>query len=126
MQKFRKLSDAELHLMEVVWTMEEPITTGDLHTHLQASGLDWKPQTVLTLLSRIEEKHLISSVKRGRERQYSVLVDRQTYRDFETDSFLNRFYPRSMAGFLGDAIRKGALTKEDLAELEQMLHTKEQ
>ncbi len=125
MQKFRKLSDAELRLMEVVWSMEEPVTTGDLHAHLQASGMDWKPQTVLTLLSRIEDKHLISSVKQGKERQYFILVNRQMYRDFETDSFLNRFYPRSMAGFLGDAIRKGALTKEDLAELEQMLHTEE-
>lgn len=122
----KKLSEAEFTLMDVVWDMEEPVTTVQLNERLAVKGLSWKPQTVLTILGRIEEKGFLTSYKKGKERFYNICIPRETYCEFETKSFVKRFYPRSVAGFLGNVFKEQSITEADLEQMEALLRQKKE
>ena len=51
----KKLPDAELELMMIIWEAEEPVTRMYIEDHMD-EGRDVLPNTVLSLLSRLEKR----------------------------------------------------------------------
>lgn len=125
MGDFARLSDAEYDLMELIWRLEPPVTTAMLHEQIRRSGLtEWKPQTVLTFLHRMEKKHFLQSEKNGREWYYTPRVTREEYIQSETESFLKRYHGNSVASFV-DSLQTKDVTGKDLEELERWLRNQE-
>ena len=60
-----KLSAAELEVMRHVWAAGEPVTCEALRASL-AGEREWKTTTVLTFLSRLADKGMLTVTKRGR------------------------------------------------------------
>ena len=86
-----KLSAAEYEIMECVWALGRPVSGMDIMRALgQEKG--WKQPTVLTFLSRLVEKGLLETEKRGKLRSYTAAMTREAYKNSETRDFLAQLY----------------------------------
>jgi BlaI family penicillinase repressor len=120
-----KLSDAEYDLMNLIWDLEPPVTTAMLNERIRKEGLaEWKAQTVITFLHRMEKKHFLTSEKMGRELYYTARISREEYLRFETENFLRRYHGNSLASFV-DSLQAQDVTVQDVEELEKWLKERE-
>lgn len=119
----KKLPDAEFEIMKAIWHTEEPVTAPML-TELLRRRLpqkDWKPQTVGTMLTRLEKKGFLRSEKTGKERSYYSLLSERDYLSVEQDAFRQRFAGRSFSGMVKALYDNGGVTEQDLRELREWL-----
>lgn len=118
----KRLPDAEFTVMKAVWNLEPPITTSKITDYI--ADISWKPQTLLTLLSRLTEKGFLVSNKVGKERIYEALISENEYLEVETGSFLKRYAGNSIGNLVKTLYSEGDLTSEDIDELKQWLDTR--
>lgn len=119
MNEIRTLSDTELKIMQFIWDMEPPVSRSDIENKL-CEDRSLAPSTIITFLSRMCEKGLLSVEHKGRTNLYRPLVSKQEYLASENRSFLNRLYGGSFSEFAVSLCNSG-ISKDDLAELKRML-----
>jgi len=106
--------------MRIIWQHKPPVTTAKIIQELGES-VNWKPQTVLTMLVRLIEKGFLSSERVGKERNYTPIISESEYMSLETGEFMFRYRGNSI-GSLVKAVYDGKdLTGEDLTELKKWL-----
>ena len=119
MQKIKRLPDAELVVMQAVWSAPEiPVPSTWIIGQLKEQ---WKPTSILTFLSRLCEKDFLKCEKEGKVNAYTPLIDEATYRSQESASFLQRFYRGSVRDLVASLTGTGDLNEEDLDELRDFL-----
>lgn len=118
MANMRRLPDAEFELMQIVWQNPTPISTNQIISHLHN---DWKPQTVLTLLTRLIERGFLKSERMGKERIYTPLVTREDYVSFESGSFMEKFHKGSFRSLVSTLYEGHQMTDADIDELKAWL-----
>ena len=120
----KKLPDAEFEIMRAVWHSEEPVTSPQLTDKLKAElpEKDWKQQTVLTMLVRLEKKGFLRSDKKGKERNYYAEVFEGDYLQIEAESFKKRFNGGKLGGLVKALCSEGELTDEDISELKDWVN----
>ena len=114
----RRLPDAELEVMQIVWRAGEPVTSGYVQEH---AAQDWKPTSVLTFLSRLCGKGFLRREKQGRQNLYAPLVAEEDYLREESASFLRRVHRGSFRNLIASLADAGALAEEDIDELRAFL-----
>lgn len=119
MTDMRRLPDAEFELMQIVWQNPTPISTNQIISHLQNS---WKPQTVLTLLTRLIERGFLKSERMGKERIYTPLVTQEAYVAFESGSFMEKFHKGSFRSLVSTLYEGHQMTDADIDELKAWLN----
>lgn len=123
MSKYKKLPDGEFEIMKAVWQSEEPVTTPQLTEKLR--GLlperDWKQQTVMTMLVRLEKKGFLRSEKNGKDRLYFSLCSESDYMQVESESFRGRFKNSSFSGLVKALSGGEKMSEADIDELQQWL-----
>lgn len=119
----KKLPDAEFEIMKTIWHSEEPVSSPELTEKLRRSlpDKDWKPQTVLTMLTRLEKKGFLRSEKDKKERSYFSLVSEQEYLAVEQESFRKRFAGKSFSGFVKALYDGENVSEEELKELKDWI-----
>ena len=120
---FKRLPDAELEVMKVIWDSKPPMSTNDVMKVISKEKT-WHMSTLLTLLSRLIERGFLSSEKRGRERIYSPIVDKADYMEFETRTFLQKLHKNSFMSLVTTLYDNHDLTESDIDELSQWLKEK--
>ena len=115
----RRLPDAELEVMQALWACNAPVVRADIEvilfkTHPMAMT------TLLTLLTRLSEKGYIQIEKVGRSSQYTPLVSQEDYLSAQSKRFVDKLCGGSISTFAA-ALCNSGLTKEELAELRDML-----
>ena len=115
MAQTKRLPDAELEVMQTIWTLTPPVTAAEVQQHASS---DWKMTSVLTFLSRLTDKGFLSCTKEGRQNLYTPLVSEEDYRQHESVGFIRR-----LVASLSDA---GALSEQDIDELRAFLDAQEQ
>lgn len=118
MDKIKRLPDAELEVMQAVWSLEPPATAAQVQ---QIVPSDWKATSVLTFLSRLCDKGFLSCEKEGRQNLYTPLVSREAYLQCESRSFVERVCGGSVKNLVASLSDAGALTESDLDELRAFL-----
>ena len=118
MKSIRRLPDAELEVMQAVWSLEPPATAAQVQ---QIVPSDWKATSVLTFLSRLCDKGFLSCEKEGRQNLYTPLVSREAYLQCESRSFVERVCGGSVKNLVASLSDAGALTESDLDELRAFL-----
>ena len=81
--ELRKLPDAEFEIMRAVWNAGPAVTAPMLTAKLseELPERDWKPQTVTTMLTRLEKKGFLRSKKQERNVIFSLQsVNRSIFR----------------------------------------------
>lgn len=88
--KDTKISDAELEILETLWTAGEALNANEIRVRLNEKK-DWERTTVLTLIRRLLDKGALTQEKRE-VYYYTPLVSRNDCVKGETKSFLNKFF----------------------------------
>lgn len=120
--KSQRLPDTEFEIMDYLWSLTPPVTTGMVMDKMGRER-GWKIQTVVTLFARLTERGFLR-VERGsgRERAFYPIITREEYLRMETESFVERYHKNSFTSLLS-ALYREQLSKEDLDELSQWLDT---
>ena len=118
MDKMKRLPDAELEVMQAVWSLEPPVTAAEVQQKVPS---DWKATSVLTFLSRLCDKGFLSCEKEGRQNLYTPLITREAYLQRESRSFVERLCGGSVKNLVASLSDAGALTENDLDELRAFL-----
>lgn len=119
----KRLPDSELEIMMIIWDLNKPVTRTEIEERL---GEDRKlsPTTILSFLSRLQEKGFLKVEKSGKNNVYLALVERDDYMQAESRNILKRLYQNSAKNFLAALYDGDSLTKEELDELEEYISEK--
>lgn len=120
----RRLPDAELDVMDVLWSATGPLTTRAVVESVPAER-GWKIQTVATLLGRLQAKGFVRSTRTGRDLHYVAEVDRDEYLAFETGRFMERFHRGSLRSLLASFAADRPVDDAERRELEAWLDARE-
>ena len=119
----KKLPDAELELMMIIWDAEKPVTRVEIEEKL-SEDRDVLPNTILTLLTRLEKRGFLKKVRDGKINYYSALVDKEPYLKEASQGILNRMFKGSLKNFAAALYDGEDLSEEDAAELMEFLENK--
>lgn len=122
--KISKISDSEKDIMNIIWAKENPVTANDIMKSLQKEK-QWKITTVLTFLSRLVDKGILSSVKKGKTNFYSADISSEGYSKYEAKTILDESYNGSLKSFMTALYHGGGITKSDLDDLKKWLDEQE-
>lgn len=81
----------------------------------------WKPNTVKTLLARLEKKGVVKVERSAREHRYIAAISEAESAMAESRSFLSRVYNGAMMPMFAGFIEREKLTKREIAQLRQLL-----
>ena len=118
MKDIKRLPDAELEVMQAVWSLEPPVTAAAVQQRVSRA---WKATSVLTFLSRLCDKGFLQCSKEGRQNCYTPLIARQDYLQRESASFVRRLCGGSVTNLVASLSDAGALTEQDIEDLRAFL-----
>ena len=118
-----EISDAEHHVMKVIWLAGVPLNTNEVVERLKPSTA-WKPKTIHTLLSRLVKKGALQYEKNGRVFVYTPLVKESEILAQENDNFLKRFYDGALSPMIVNLLEQDKLSQEDIIALKHILDEK--
>ena len=117
----KKLPDAELEIMKVIWHNPSPISTKEVKQLIDSETENvWAQQTLQTLLNRLIAKSYLAKDKRGKEYIYTPLVAEKDYVEYESRQFLKKMHDNSVIGLMRTLFDSKDISEEDIAELEKM------
>lgn len=124
-QRQKRLPDAELEIMVIVWAQEAPVSSSFILERLEGRRM-WSLQTLLTVLSRLTEKGFLICEKQGRSNLYHAAVPEDAYKQAEGKSLLERLYGNSFKSLVASLYDGNAITRDDLAEMRRYLDEMEE
>jgi predicted transcriptional regulator len=113
------ISDAEAHVMELLW-QRAPQTAEELVAAL-AEPQGWQASTVKTLLNRLLQKNAIAAERDGRRFLYSPLVTRQDWLGGRSLGLIDRWFGGGLAPLVAQFASQRKLSKADVAALKALL-----
>jgi BlaI family penicillinase repressor len=115
-----RISDAELEVMEVLWSAGHPLTAAEVADRI---GLPrgWSLATVKTMLSRLAAKRAVSHREDGRRFLYSPDIRREAYVGHESRRFVDRLFGGRLSPLVARLAEQDALDDEDIAAIEALL-----
>jgi BlaI family penicillinase repressor len=119
-----RLSEAEWKVMNLLWE-ESPRTMMQITNHFKETT-GWTKHTVMTFLRRMEEKGAIHYEEGKRAKQYYPDIEKEEAVLQETEEFLDRVFDGHMGLMLNTMVEKKALSKEEIAELYDILKQAEE
>lgn len=119
----KRLPDSELEIMMIIWDYNKPVTRIDIEEKME-EGRKLSPTTILSFLSRLQEKGFLEVRKSGKTNVYLALVEKEDYMRTESRNILKRLYQNSVRNFLAALYDGESLSDEDLKELENYISEK--
>lgn len=116
----KKLPEAELELMMIIWEANEPISRMEIEERLDGAK-EVVASTLLTLLARLEKRGFVGREKRGKVNYYTALVPQEQYLKVEGHSILQKMFRGSLSNFVTALYTGEKLSKQDLEELKNFL-----
>ncbi len=113
-----KIQDAELEIMRVLWTADEPAVLIDIRRELSAR-CGWEDSTIKTLLRRLCTKGIVKLERRG---VYSAIVTEAEYNQWSTRNYVGKLFEGSAKKLVASLLSNGQLSAEDIAELSAMFN----
>lgn len=116
----KKLGEAELEIMQVIWGSNPPMTSNQILKELQTRR-KWQLSTLMTSLSRLADKGYVCCDRSTGSNLYSPLVKEDEYRTTESKNFLERLYNNSIQNMVATLYSNRALKSSDVEELRKFL-----
>ena len=123
MKTTKKLPEAELEIMLVVWDAEAAVTSDYIMERLHK---DWTKPTLLKLLTRLTERGFLRCSKEGRHNLYTVLVPREDYVQEASGTFLQKLHHNSLTSLVASLYDGQKVSKADLKELKRFIEEAEE
>lgn len=116
-----KIQDAELEVMQVLWSAPQPVPLIQIRRAL-ADKCGWEDSTVKTLLRRLCEKGAVTLERRG---MYRAVLTQGEYSRWSARRLVGKVFEGSAKKLVASLLSDGQLTEADIAELSAMLHGEE-
>jgi BlaI family penicillinase repressor len=114
------ISDAESHVMEVLWRAPGPVIAEQIVVALSGTHR-WQAATVKTLLNRLLTKGAIAAEKDGRRFLYQAVLQRDTWLAQESASMLARLFGGRLAPLVAHFGSQQKLSAAELQELRAII-----
>ena len=124
----RRLSDAELNVMNVLWGMcldgksdrGSALSLGEIVDALKpVTG--WSRNTVHIYLTRMENKGLVAINRTGEPHRYGAAVSREDCARKERSNLLNNIYGGAAGDLIAAFLKESKISEEERDRLRQLL-----
>ena len=119
-QREYDLGAAELEVLKVLWD-EGPATVREVLNHLRARGRRLAYTTVLTTLTRLEQKGFVTNDKSGLAYVYRARVTRQRFSRSRVKALVQQLYDGAAGPVVLELIRTERLTPDEIEELQKLI-----
>ena len=109
----------------IIWEAEEPVTRLYIEEHMD-EGRDVLPNTVLTLLSRLERRGFVQKDRQGKMNYYSAVVPKEPYLKEAGRGVLQRMFHGSLRNFAAALYEGEEIDPEEAEALYRFLEEKRQ
>ena len=116
----KKLGEAELEIMQVIWSSENPLTSNYILNELQGRR-KWQLSTLMTSLSRLVEKGFVSCDRSTGSNLYSSIIPENEYKTGASRHFLEKLYNNSIKSMIASLYSDKAIQDADIEELRNFL-----
>lgn len=99
----KKLPDGELELMMIIWEAGEPVSRIEIEEKMDTGKL-LTAGTILSYLSRLEEKGFVEREKRGKMNYYRPLVEKKALFKGNRENYFKENVWRLFKQFCNSAI----------------------
>lgn len=113
------ISKAEFEVLDALWE-SYPASANELIERLNQKK-SWHDKTVKTLLNRLVKKQAIGYQKEQRKYLYSPLLERDAYRQSESQSLVERLFSGKISPLVAGFAKNKDLKKEDIEELKDII-----
>lgn len=120
MKKLTRLPDAELEVMKVVWQKGSGVSTSEIKQELDKQRA-WNVSALQTLLNRLIDRGFLTSYKKGKNKLYDIIVEKENYLAFENGSFLKKVNENSVTKLVASLYHSRCISKKDLQELAEFI-----
>ncbi|MBE6936940.1 MAG: BlaI/MecI/CopY family transcriptional regulator [Ruminococcaceae bacterium] len=118
MEKYH-LSPAEWRLMKVLWA-KNPITMPEILAETD-KDTTWTKAAVIVMLQRLEKKGKVRISGTRNLHYYEPLIPREPIAQKETADMIERVYDGSVSDMLAAMAKSGAIPKEEIPKLREIL-----
>lgn len=119
-KKIKRLPDAELEVMMVVWKAGALVNSSYVLEQLQGKR-KWALATLMTVLARLTGKGFLVCEKQGRNNLYHAAIGEDEYKEKEGKTILEKLYGNSLKNLVASLYNGNAIDEDDLAELRRFL-----
>lgn len=116
----KRLPDSELEIMMAIWSYDCPVTRIQIEEKLNREP-KVSATTILSFLSRLEDKGFVSVKKEGKTNIYRAEISRKEYLGEESKSILHRMYGSSLKNFVTAFYDGKQVSKQEIEELQDFL-----
>lgn len=116
----KKLGEAELEIMQVIWDSKGPVTSNYILKELQGRR-KWQLSTLMTSLSRLADKGFVSCDRSSGSNLYMPVVSENEYKTGASRHFLEKLYNNSLQNMVATLYSNKAIKNSDVEELRNFL-----
>lgn len=117
---YQRLPDSELDVMLVLWNGKPPMSRSEIEQIINRKK-NLAPTTILSLLSRLENKQFVRVEKHGKMNLYTPLISQEEYQTHESHNILDKLYNNSLTNFVASLYQGDSISSEELQELSDFL-----
>lgn len=118
--KLKKLGEAELEIMQVIWNNGNPVTSNYILKELQERR-SWQLSTLMTSLARLVDKGFISCDRSTGRNLYTSIISENEYKTGASKHFLEKLYNNSLQNMITALYQSKEITSSDIEELRHFL-----
>lgn len=116
----KKLGEAELEIMQVIWDSETSVTSNYILKELHGRR-KWQLSTLMTSLTRLADKGFVRCDRSTGSNLYSWVIAESEYKTGASKSFLERLYNNSIQNMIASLYSSKAIKSSDVEELRAFL-----
>lgn len=116
----KKLGEAELEIMQVIWDGDNPVTSNYILKKLQGRR-QWQLSTLMTSLARLADKGFISCDRSTGSNLYTFIITENEYKARASRHFLEKLYNNSIQSMIATLYSDQAIKNDDIEELRNFL-----
>ena len=116
----KKLGEAELEIMQVIWDSANPVTSNYILKELQGRR-KWQLSTLMTSLTRLSDKGFVNCDRSTGGNLYAPIISENEYKTGASKHFLEKLYNNSIQNMVATLYSNKAIKESDVEELRDFL-----
>ncbi len=116
----KKLGEAELEIMQVIWDSDSPVTSNYILKELQGRR-KWQLSTLMTSLKRLGDKGFIQCDRSTGNNLYTSIIPESEYKAGASKHFLEKLYNNSIRNMIATLYSNREIQNSDIEELRNFL-----
>lgn len=114
------ITEAELEILKVLW-LHQPLPSRDIAEQLYGEVTRTSMGTVQKLLSRLEEKGMVSRNRSESVHLFSAAITREEVAGMQLEDFANKLSGGSLSPFVVHLVQAKRLSKKEKEQIRRLL-----